>query len=321
MSLQEISLEITQLCPNYCIHCSSCASWKTNQYLPFDLLCITIDQAVELGAKLICLSGGEPCVHPDFVKIVRYIHSKGLACYVYTSGIFYDGTSYQTLPDGLLKDIFGSVDKMIFNYEAADSATYDSIMGTDFGGYYIMRESIKKVVKMNIQSETHVVPMKINCHQIPLIVDQCDKLGIERISFLRLVLHGRALENKDKVCLSEEEIKEVKKIIREISMSKSVSIRLGIPFSDCTNRINCLAGTKKINIRYDGVVYPCEAFKNDLPVNFTETEPENIYKKPLGEIYCNSSYLQEIRSKLVAFQNMNTCENCINQYYKKREIK
>ena len=52
-----------------------------------------------------------------------------------------------------------------------------------------------------------------------------------------------------------------------------------------------------------------------------ETEPENIYKKPLGDIYGNSSYLQEIRSKLVAFQNVNTCENCINQYYKKREIK
>lgn len=316
MSLQEISLEITQQCPNNCIHCSSYASWKTSQYIPFDLLCTTIDQAVELGAKIICLSGGEPFVHPDFVKIVQYIHCKDVACYVYTSGIFYDGIKYQTLPDDILADIRGSVDKMIFNYEAANSEIYDAIMGTDFGGYDIMRQSIRKVVAMKIMSEAHVVPMKINFRQIPLIIEQCDELSIKRISFLRLVLHGRALDFQEKVCLSNEEIEEVKRKIKEISRSKSVAIRMGIPFSDCVNRINCMTATKKINIRYDGVVYPCEAFKNDLPENFTVARPESIYGKSFREIYNNSPYLQEIREKLIAYQRINTCENCINQYYR-----
>ena len=231
--------------------------------------------------------------------------------------IFYDGIKYQTLPDDILADIRGSVDKMIFNYEAADSETYDAIMGTDFGGYDIMRQSIRKVVAMEIMSEAHVVPMKINYRQIPFIIAQCDELGIKRISFLRLVLHGRALDFKKKVCLSNEEIEEVKRRIKEISRFKSVAIRMGIPFSDCANRINCMTATKKINIRYDGFVYPCEAFKNDLPKNFTVARPESIYNKSFREIYNNSSYLQEIREKLIAYQHINTCENCINQYYRK----
>lgn len=76
-----------------------------------------VDDAAELGAKLINLSGGEPLLRPDIADIADYIHTKGLEVRLYSSGIFYD-SSYKTMPTAVLESIKGKVDHLIFNYES-----------------------------------------------------------------------------------------------------------------------------------------------------------------------------------------------------------
>ena len=76
MRLKEITIEITQRCPNYCIHCSSLSSLNCSTQLSFDDIRNVIDDAVSLGAELICISGGEPFMHPQITDIIRYVHSK-----------------------------------------------------------------------------------------------------------------------------------------------------------------------------------------------------------------------------------------------------
>jgi len=72
-------------------------------------------------------------------------------------------------------------------------------------------------------------------------------------------------------------------------------IRIGIPLSDCSGSVNCLAGTTKLNVRYDGNVYPCEAFKDDANnESFTHT-PQNVYNNRLIDIYQNSAFLVEVK--------------------------
>ena len=93
MKLNEISIEITQQCPNHCIHCSSFSTWHTNMMMPWPKLREVIDDAVTLGAKTICLSGGEPFLHPNIIDIVKYIHEKGCSCFIYSSGIILSGAS------------------------------------------------------------------------------------------------------------------------------------------------------------------------------------------------------------------------------------
>ena len=76
-----------------------------------------------------------------------------------------------------------------------------------------------------------------------------------------------------------------------------------------------MTGTIKLNIRYDGLVYPCEAFKNDLPQDFVEVRPDSVYMESLKDIYANSVYLARIRERLQEYQMIETNENCMNQYY------
>ena len=316
MTLHEITIEVTQRCPNRCIYCSSLSDATKTQYLDYNTICRVVDDAKALGAKSVSLSGGEPFLHPDIVKIADYVNQRGMTCLLYTSGVVLskDGIP-ASVPADTLEAIKGKVSKLIVNIEAADETTYNSIMGTSFGGFRLMQESVRKAIKVEITVEAHVVPMKLNIRQLPKIMALCDQLGVSRVSFLRLVVQGRAYEHKSEIFLSEDDVVFAKYLVATHAPQYQGTIRFGIPFGECTHRVNCMTGTSKLDIRYDGKVYPCEAFK-DMPDGINA--PDSIYEKRLSEIYRNSAYLNEIRRQLDDFQQVNTCECCMNQYYRKQ---
>ena len=86
--LSEISIEILQRCPNRCIYCSSHSNPQATHIIPFEIIKNVIDDAKSLGCKTVCLSGGEPFLHPHILDIISYIAKQQLTCYVYTSGIY-----------------------------------------------------------------------------------------------------------------------------------------------------------------------------------------------------------------------------------------
>ena len=312
--LKEITIEITQQCPNCCLYCSSMSSPAKTTLLRYDHITGAIDDAIALGAQSISISGGEPFLHPDVIRILDYISSKNIECSVYTSGIILGKDNNPTsMPDTLLQSIKGKVSKLIVNIEAADETTYNHIMGTSFGGFLLMQDSVKKAIKTGITVEAHVVPMKLNIHQLPKIMALCNKLGIARVSFLRLVVQGRAYAHKSEILLTDDDIVYAKYLITTQTQQYQGTVRFGIPFAGCSHRINCMTGSSKLDIRYDGRVYPCEAYK-DMPDGVNA--PDNILEKRLSAIYENSAYLNEIRQQLEEFQKVNTCESCMNQYYR-----
>ena len=316
MTLHEITIEVTQRCPNRCIYCSSLSDVTKTQCLDYDIICRVVDDAKSLGAKSVSLSGGEPLLHPDIVKIAEYIHAQDINCLLYTSGIVLsEDEQPMSVPSEVFEKIKGKISKIIVNIEAADDITYDHIMGTSFGGFSLMQDSVKKAINVGIAVEAHVVPMKLNLQQLPQIMALCNELGICRVSFLRLVVQGRAYEHKSDILLSEDDVVFAKYLIATQAPQYRGSIRFGIPFGDCSHRINCLTGTSKLDIRYDGKVFPCEAYK-DMPDGINT--PDNIHERSLSDIYENSSFLNEIRKQLDEFQQISTCERCMNQYYREQ---
>ena len=316
MPLNEITLELTQRCPNRCIHCSSLSCPEAMTCLPLDIVKEVIDDAKELGVGTICISGGEPFLYQELLEVVDYIHEHGLQTYIYSSGVTYVDEKPSSVPSALLTTLVGKIEKLIVNVEAADSKTYDEIMGTSFGGFEMMKQTIQAAIGMGIVVEAHMVPMKINYKLIPEVIALCKMLGVSRISFLRLVNQGRTLEYSEKTLLSPDEYFCVQDKLLELRDYYLHGIRLGIPFQSCAEKVNCLAGTVKLDIRYDGNIYPCEAFKDDMFVITGVLESDNVKNKRLKKIYFESQYLNEIRMLLEGFQRINTCETCMNQYYR-----
>ena len=316
MKLNEITIEITQQCPNRCVYCSSLSCPNKTTCLTTEKILEVVEDAVALGCESISLSGGEPFLHPGLVQIVNHIAKHGVQCFVYTSGICFDNGNPRSIPVEVLDKLRGKVAKYIVNVGAADEATYDKIMGTAFHGFTMMKQFITDAVSLGEVVEAHFVPMKLNYQQIPSVVEMCNELGVSRVSFLRFVAQGRGLENVEQLLLGKEESIEAKRLMNQCATNNAAGVRLGIPFADCCHRVNCQTGTAKLNIRYDGNVYPCEAFKNEFGCNMIVSNPDNVHDERLVDIYEHSRYLNEVRLMNEQFQVINTCETCVNQYYR-----
>ena len=312
--LSEISIEILQRCPNRCIYCSSHSNPQATHIIPFEIIKNVIDDAKSLGCKTVCLSGGEPFLHPQILDIISYIAKQQLICYVYTSGIFMKDEVYSSLPNEYIEAIRGMVDKVIFNVEADSSALYDQIMGTDVDGFDMMKKSINDCVSSGLVVETHVVPMQVNFKHLKSIFEMCYQLGVSKVSILRLVLQGRALENLSLVKLSGKDNREVTKLIKALYESYKGKVRIGLPYSDSNCRIYCKAASDKINVRYDGNVYPCEVFKDDILNKKIGHEPDNISSASFLDIYKKSSFLNAVRKQIDAFKLEDGDETCYGQF-------
>lgn len=312
--LSEISIEILQRCPNRCIYCSSHSNPQATHIISFEIIKNIIDDAKSLGCKTVCLSGGEPFLHPQILDIISYIAKKKLICYVYTSGIYMKDEVYSSLPNEYIESIRGMVDKVIFNVEADSSTLYDQIMGTDVGGFDMMKKSINDCVSSGLVVETHVVPMQVNFKHLKSIFEMCYQLGVSKVSILRLVLQGRALVNLSLVKLTGEDSREVTKLIKALKEAYKGKVRIGLPYSDSNCRIYCKAASDKINVRYDGNVYPCEVFKDDLLNAKLGCEPDNVWKDSFYDIYKSSPYLNVVRRRIEAFKKEDGDETCYGQF-------
>ena len=158
--LNEVSIEIIRKCPNNCVHCSSLSDKDCTEIFKYDDFVSIINDAVKLGTKTICLSGGEPFLHPSIIEMINYLHNMGINSNIYTSGIIFDeDMNYASLSRELLNSITGKVSKLIFNIESSNADMYDKIMGTS-GCFHLMRQSVKTANSLGIVTEAHFVPMK-----------------------------------------------------------------------------------------------------------------------------------------------------------------
>jgi MoaA/NifB/PqqE/SkfB family radical SAM enzyme len=281
-----------------------------------------VDDAGTLGAKTVCLSGGEPFLHPYIVEMIAYVSGRGMACYVYTSGIIFDSHRNRVpLTESLIRPIVGVVNKLIFNIEASTKETYNEIMGTR-DCFTLLWQSVSLANSFSIVTEAHFVPMKLNANEVESIIDLCKNLGVSRLSFLRLVLHGRALDNKEKITLNDMEFSKLKERLERLKTQFRIDIRIGIPLSSNDGCHTCEAAEGKLNIKYDGHVFPCEVFKNDqVKMGLNGYYPENIYVKDLITIYKNSEYLRYVRDCVKKYDCKENCETCVGQYLINRNIK
>lgn len=312
MSLNEITIEVTQQCPNRCIYCSSLSDINKTESLNIETIKKIVDDAVDLGVKSISLSGGEPFLREELTDIVYYIHSKGLKIKLYTSGIYFSKGQYSSIPALFLENIKGTLDSLIFNYETIDADSYATIMGTEATNLSLLDETIKIAITKGIPVETHLVPMHCNFQQIPDVLRKLYSMGVSSISFLRIVPQGRVLANRELVELSIAEQEILKQILTSCKDKYKHKIRLGHPFS--SSCATCGTGSTKLTIRYDGYVFPCEAFKDGMMEVKEGITPDNVKEKSLKHIYEHSSYLNWVREGVNTFLSCEKNECCFGQY-------
>ena len=85
--LHLVALEVTRSCNLFCAHCrGSAAPTSYSGELTTDECFRLVDQILEVGNPIIILTGGEPLVRSDVLRIAEYAVSKGLRVVMGTNG-------------------------------------------------------------------------------------------------------------------------------------------------------------------------------------------------------------------------------------------
>ena len=151
------------------------------------------------------------------------------------------------------------LDKIVFDWQAFEESTDNELMGRK-GLITCLMDSLIRASRTGINVDVHFIPMKPNYRQFSDIIECLEISGVKNISVLNFVPQGRGRDNKEELMLSKEELKEFSDILKKEKEHYSGNIRIGIPLNGKISHL-CTAGTEKLDIKYDGTVLPCPAFK------------------------------------------------------------
>jgi MoaA/NifB/PqqE/SkfB family radical SAM enzyme len=292
--LEELSLEITQKCNNHCIFCYSESHRNCNNELSFDKIKEIIDDAVKLGVKRINLSGGEPFLHPNIYEIMNYIKSKTKAkLHIYTSG-------------NCEIDSYISADVITFDIPSIMRIIYDRMCDCEWNVIHKVLDNLQYLSNIKKHVEVITILTQLNFSDLaPSFSILFRKYGVKKINVIKLVKQGRAYDNWDILNVTTKDVTEWLKVAKQHYGDKIV---IGTGFG-----IGCLHGCqidcRKLSVRYDGLVFPCEYFKNNKLSEIDGIKPDSIWDKRLFDIYYKSEYLSRIKK----IRLENKTEHCIGE--------
>lgn len=290
-ALKELCLEVTNLCPMECKHCSSCSvkvGKGSFRHMPFPVAKKVIQDFASLGGKILEISGGEPLIYPDLHELCHFAVDQELEIRIYTSGAFMGddlklhGVGFSEL--SLLHEI--GVSKIIFNLQGATPKTHEKIMGVT-GTHDIVLRGIKNAKNLGFWVGVHFVPMRPNYWELPDLCELGLKLGLDEIALLRFVPQGRGKQNQTWLDLNCADFKELLLMVLSL-MDKypTLNLRAGCPldflslYKKDIKPHPCKAGRSTCAIAPTGEVLPCPGFKNSH-----DFEAGNVYKEDLNLIW------------------------------------
>lgn len=151
------------------------------------------------------------------------------------------------------------LDKIVFDWQAVEEELDNELMERN-GLHTYLIDSLIRASLIGLNVDVHFIPMKPNYRQFPDIIECLEMAGIKNISVLNFVPQGRGQENREELMLSGSELKEFSEILHKEKEHYSGNIRIGIPLDGRISHL-CTAGTEKLDIKYDGTILPCPAFK------------------------------------------------------------
>ena len=227
--LKDLCFEVIHTCPNNCKFCSSNSSIGATKTISLDTFKRTINHFMENGGiEEISISGGEPFLHPDIMEMVKFCKSLNIRTVIFTSGI----KRARNLNEHEIDFYINEYNRKVQELEEQEP----------------WNTKINEIVKRNLK------------RQLPDVLEELDIVGISNISILNFVPQGRGLLNRKELMLSNEEMREFADIFNSCKDNFKGTIRVGIPLIGNIQHL-CTAGTEKLDIKYDGTVLPCPAFK------------------------------------------------------------
>lgn len=278
-NLETIYFSVTNKCNLNCLHCCTNADSSYNDILPTKIILKIIDKIIKLNPDSICITGGEPMVRKDILKILKYTRDN-------FKGTITLSTNATLIRTENVESIITCVNNISISLDGYDDDSCSIIRGR--GTFQKSCNAIELLHSYNFRNlSLSMVLTNYNVNNKKKFEELCKKYDAEVI-FRKLQPLGRG-----KIIFDE-----YGKFIRDKD-ELSVGCR------------TCFPGKKELHISFDGKVYPCggtfglEEFviANILDDDFDKSIHALMYKNDLPSLSFYRSW------------NCSNCKKCQVQLF------
>lgn len=285
--------EITSKCNLNCMHCYQGGGKNSSE--------LTTTQAMEFASEIVknkifwvAISGGEPLMRTDIIKIISYLTKNNVCVMLSTNGMLVSEEMATRLKEAGIRSIQVSID-------GATSDVHDRFRGVK-GSYEKAVQAVKFFIKAGIPDVTIAsVATKITFREIPKIIDLAAKLNISRYRVINLMSEGSAHKNISNLMLSDKDRKELVNMVNNKAAEYKDRIRIvqedrPVALSSLNKPkkgkivIGCAAGKTICKVDAEGNVTPCSYFTTK------EMHAGNIKEIPFDKIWKKSRLFSKFRN-------------------------
>ncbi len=294
-------LILSERCPLECTYCNMALEAK---HKPTEEVVMKISDAIrlineakQLGAIKIGISGGEITAHPKIFEVIRHVFNIGLQDIVF-------GTKAVGITEKFAKKLYLSGARSIqISIDTMDADTYKKLIPN--GSLSSALQGIYNLMNAGFKIRVRSTITRYNIEEIPQLWNFMYDIGASSIGGFVVYPEGRAdrhlLPTREQIKWLEDTIKEKfknKRYIPEVSYFKC-----GIPQS-------CSAGILSLAAYPNGNVTLCDSGRTLMKKYPEKFVFGNFKRESLKEIWENSKLLNEFRQRKFS----SPCSSCPSVY-------
>jgi SynChlorMet cassette radical SAM/SPASM protein ScmF len=253
-----------------------------------------IAQAQSLGLQAVKLTGGEPFIHPDIVRILRFIRDQNLYLTIESNGVAITPHT---------ADLIKSCEKRFISISIDGLAESHEWMRGIAGSFEKASAGVRTLVETGIHPQVIMAVTKRNKHEIAALAKYAERLGAGSVkyNFVTPTARGEKMESDGDTISVSEQIHLSDWIHTELQKTVRIHLMTNLPFA--FRSLSSLFGPQGnygrcgifsiLGVLHDGTYALCGIGTSVAELCFGKAGEDR-----LEEVWRNSNVLNEIRTRL-----------------------
>lgn len=255
----QVTISITEECPNNCIHCAL-PDTKNREKLAPEIVKSTINQVLEMGTTFVIFDGGEPLTYPGLEDLIRYVNPEKAITGMFTSGVGLTEERASSLKEAGLYSLTVS-------FDSAYEDKHDYVRGRK-GVFKSAVEAVKNGINAGLLVNIYVVLSRDNVKELEELYALASELGVHELSFYEIVPTGRWMDHASEIMTP----KDLRKFENFVSVAREKEGPRIFPIPQVMKTTGCMAGRKWLHITPEGNVLPCAC----IPIPYGNVHRDRI---------------------------------------------
>ena len=288
--------ELTYRCPLQCPYCSNPLDFaQSEQELSTEQWFSVLRQGREMGAAQLGFSGGEPLVRPDLPELIAEARNLGYYTNLITSGLGLTDAKVDAFAEA-------GLDHIQISFQASDPELNNAVAGSRkaFEQKLAMAEAVKAAgypMVLNFVIHRH------NIHQMPDILDLCERLGADYVELATCQYYGWAFSNREglmpslaQLTKAEAEVNEARERLQASGSAMKLIFVTPDYYEERPKACMNGWGSLFLTVAPDGTALPCHSARL-LPIDFPKVQSTSLkeiwYDSPGFNHYRGDTWMPE----------------------------